>query len=190
MKSINIYNVFRIFKRNTPAISWLYLFDSTKIHLLFQVRSLTTLKHGLHSVRSLHDHSPMGFSGHFVALFRQPEQRLLSAWYDDEDVFRAEPQISRCAVNRTAERYLTMEEFIEKSLGFFLSVYSPTSPFACYPYHGWSRACSKLTSNQPLLGFEVLKRDKDWKNTTGVHTNQIFVWIFSVQHMFMAHLWQ
>ena len=54
------------------------------------------------------------FKGHFVALFRQPEQRLLSAWYDDEDVFRAEPQISRCAVNRTAERYLTMEEFIEK----------------------------------------------------------------------------
>jgi len=57
------------------------------------------------------------FKGHFVALFRQPEQRLLSAWNDDEDVFRAEPTIPRCAPNRTAERYLTMEEFTEKMGG-------------------------------------------------------------------------
>ena len=83
----------------------------------------------------LHDHSPMGFSGHFVALFRQPEQRLLSAWYDDEDLFRAEPTIPRCVPNRMAVRYLTMEEFIEKSLGFLLSVYSPTSPFACVTHN-------------------------------------------------------
>ena len=131
---------------------WLYLFDSTKIHPLFQVRSLTTLKHGLHSARSLHGYSPTGLSGNFVALFRQPEQRLLSAWYDDEDVFRALPTIARCDPNRTAERYLTMEEFIEKSLVFFflVCILQPTSPFAC------------VTHNMELMSTVPRVRQSNW----------------------------
>ena len=51
-----------------------------------------------------------------MTLFRQPEQRLLSSWYDDVDVFRASNPITACSENRTVERYLTMEEFIEKCL--------------------------------------------------------------------------
>ena len=115
---------------NTEVFLWLYLFNSFYFKLVrWQHWNLGLIQPDLCMI--LPDHSPMGFSGHFVALFRQPEQRLLSAWNDDEDVFRAEPTIPRCAPNRTAERYLTMEEFTEKSLVFFLSVYSPTSPFAC-----------------------------------------------------------
>eukprot|EP00435_Cladocopium_sp_Y103_P069429 s27_g33.t1 len=49
--------------------------------------------------------------GKFVALFRQPEQRLLSAWYDHNDIFRADPFIAACAENRTPERLMSMEEF-------------------------------------------------------------------------------
>ena len=52
--------------------------------------------------------------GHLVALFRQPEQRLLSAWNDDEELFRASPNvITRCSDEKmTAE--LSMEEFIHR----------------------------------------------------------------------------
>ena len=64
-------------------------------------------------------------SGHFVALFRQPEQRLLSSWYDDVDVFRAVNPIVACSENRTVERYLTMEEFTDKRLvlQYFLTIH-------------------------------------------------------------------
>jgi len=62
----------------------------------------------------LGDEKYQQFKGHFVALFRQPEQRLLSSWYDDVDVFRAVNPIVACSENRTVERYLTMEEFTDK----------------------------------------------------------------------------
>eukprot|EP00435_Cladocopium_sp_Y103_P070600 s76_g35.t1 len=51
------------------------------------------------------------YKGKFVALFRQPEQRLLSAWYDHADIFRADPFITACDENRTPERLMFMEEF-------------------------------------------------------------------------------
>eukprot|EP00438_Fugacium_kawagutii_P027665 Skav200426 [mRNA] locus=scaffold2094:138101:138823:- [translate_table: standard] len=50
--------------------------------------------------------------GHLVGLFRQPEQRLLSAWYDTLDYFRADPYISPCSQNRTPQRLRQMDEFI------------------------------------------------------------------------------
>lgn len=52
--------------------------------------------------------------GKFVALLRQPEQRLLSAYNDDSDLLRAEPFISACATNRTPERILSLDEFKSK----------------------------------------------------------------------------
>ncbi len=108
--------------RNTPAISSLFV-DIIEMRASFSQ---------IFSPRSFSD----GFSGHFVALFRQPEQRLLSAWYDDEDLFRAQPIISRCAENRTVERWLTMEEFIEKCLAL-LRVFSNISICVCLIF-GWS----------------------------------------------------
>ena len=50
--------------------------------------------------------------GHLVALFRQPEQRLLSQYYDTNELFRAAPFISICAENRTPARIMEIDEFI------------------------------------------------------------------------------
>ena len=52
--------------------------------------------------------------GRFVGLFRQPEQRLLSAYNDDEDLFRASPYpICRCC-NETMTAEVSMDEFIKR----------------------------------------------------------------------------
>ena len=60
------------------------------------------------------------YKGKFVALFRQPEQRLLSAWYDDADIFRADPFVSACAENRTpATRGFAEDFFFPVYLAFF-----------------------------------------------------------------------
>lgn len=74
---------------------------------------LPNLLHGVktwtHS--SLYDDLYVAHRGHFVALFRQPEQRLLSQWFDQEDNFRAVPFISRCDRNKTPEYEMSMSEF-------------------------------------------------------------------------------
>ena len=135
----------------------------------------------------LHDHSPMGFSGQFVALFRQPEQRLLSAWYDDEDIFRAEPVISRCAVNRTVERYLTMEEFIEKSLGYFLSVSFPKSAFACWVKY----SMFQLDLQPTIIGMFSGLETRQWlklHDKGGILTKYLFD-IFCATCVYGKSLW-
>ena len=48
------------------------------------------------------------YKGHFVGLFRQPEQRLLSAYHDDKDLFRSDPFIPACS-NETMTKELSME---------------------------------------------------------------------------------
>jgi len=57
------------------------------------------------------------YKGHFVGNFRQPEQRLLSSWYDHVDVFRAVPVIPACQQNRTPQRLMDMDEFQERYQG-------------------------------------------------------------------------
>ena len=52
--------------------------------------------------------------GRFVALFRQPEQRLLSQYYDNNELFRAKPHVILACSNETMTDELSMEEFIEK----------------------------------------------------------------------------
>jgi len=64
-----------------------------------------------HTHQFLDEETYQIYKGKFVALFRQPEQRLLSAWYDDSDIFRADPFIPACAENRTPERLMSMDEF-------------------------------------------------------------------------------
>lgn len=57
------------------------------------------------------------YKGHFVGLFRQPEQRLLSAYHDDKDLFRSDPFIPACS-NETMTKELSMEEFIQRYASF------------------------------------------------------------------------
>lgn len=68
----------------------------------------------IQSHQFLSDEKYEEYKGKFVALLRQPEQRLLSAYNDDGDLFRAEPFISICAENRTPERILSLDEFKSK----------------------------------------------------------------------------
>lgn len=68
----------------------------------------------IQSHQFLSDEKYEEYKGKFVALLRQPEQRLLSAYTDDGDLFRAEPYISICAENRTPERILSLDEFKSK----------------------------------------------------------------------------
>eukprot|EP00913_Durusdinium_trenchii_P028695 g26911.t1 len=57
------------------------------------------------------------YKGHFVGLFRQPEQRLLSAYHDDKDLFRSDPFIPACS-NETMTKELSMEAFIQRYASF------------------------------------------------------------------------
>ena len=50
--------------------------------------------------------------GRFVALFRQPEQRLLSQYYDNNELFRAKPHFISACSNETMTDEFSMEEFI------------------------------------------------------------------------------
>jgi len=68
----------------------------------------------IQSHQFLSDEKYEEYKGKFVALLRQPEQRLLSSYNDDGDLFRAEPFISICAENRTPERILSLDEFKSK----------------------------------------------------------------------------
>ncbi|CAK9050685.1 unnamed protein product [Durusdinium trenchii] len=52
--------------------------------------------------------------GHLVGLFRQPEQRLLSAYYDDDDLFRAFPDYIPVCSTETMTQEMPMEVFIQK----------------------------------------------------------------------------
>ena len=67
----------------------------------------------IQSHQFLSDEKYEEYKGKFVALLRQPEQRLLSAYNDDYDLFRAEPFMSPCE-NRTPERILSLDEFKSK----------------------------------------------------------------------------
>ena len=46
-----------------------------------------------------------------MTMLRQPEQRLLSQYYDDKELFRAEPTVFYCGENRTDERIMSLDEF-------------------------------------------------------------------------------
>ena len=50
--------------------------------------------------------------GHLVGLFRQPEQRLLSAYYDDDDLFRAFPDYIPVCSTETMTQEMPMEAVV------------------------------------------------------------------------------
>jgi len=51
------------------------------------------------------------YKGKIVAIFRQPEQRFLSSWYDDVDLFRADPSTWVCGTNITPGWLMDMDQF-------------------------------------------------------------------------------
>ncbi|CAK8993769.1 Uncharacterized protein SCF082_LOCUS3650 [Durusdinium trenchii] len=67
---------------------------------------------GIHQL--LTDEKYSKHKGHLVALFRQPEQRLLSAYYDDRELFRTTDFVcSCCDKSKYNTDELSMEAFIQ-----------------------------------------------------------------------------